>query len=91
MLQKAAAFDDTLRRMPRWQRHVKRCFDVISSAAALVLLSPGLLMAALCVKLTSPGPVLYLQERMGHGGRPFTIYKFRSMFRGAEPEGPRLA
>lgn len=58
---------------------VKRAMDVTVGAAALVLLSPVLLGLAIAVKATSRGPVFYLQRRMGLGGKPFTMLKFRSM------------
>lgn len=57
----------------------KRLFDIVCSAAGLLVLSPVLLITALLVGLTSPGGVLFKQERMGKDGIPFTIYKFRSM------------
>lgn len=57
----------------------KRLFDIVCSACGLILLSPVYLIAALAVGLTSPGGVLFRQERMGLGGKPFTIYKFRTM------------
>lgn len=58
---------------------MKRSFDVISAFMALLLLMPLLLLVSLLIKLTMPGPVLFRQTRIGFGGRPFTIYKFRSM------------
>jgi len=60
-------------------RIIKRIFDLVVSLAAIVLLSPVLALAALAVKLTSPGPVLFRQSRLGQDARPFEIYKFRSM------------
>jgi lipopolysaccharide/colanic/teichoic acid biosynthesis glycosyltransferase len=57
----------------------KRALDVVGSLAALVLLSPLFLVVALLIKLTSPGPVIFRQQRIGQGGVPFTFYKFRSM------------
>lgn len=57
----------------------KRMFDIAVSALALLLLAPLLLALALWIRLDSPGPVLYRQERVGRGGRPFRIRKFRSM------------
>ena len=59
----------------------KRVFDIVCSACGLIVLSPVYLIAALAVGLTSPGGVLFRQERMGLGGKPFTIYKFRTMRR----------
>ena len=58
----------------------KRVFDVILAAAGLLLLSPLLLALALWVRLDSPGPALYRQVRVGRGGVPFRIRKFRTMF-----------
>ena len=68
---------------------IKRTVDLVLSAVALVVLAVPLAFVALLVKLTSPGPVFYHQERMGLDGRAFTVYKFRSMFQDAEREtGP---
>jgi exopolysaccharide biosynthesis polyprenyl glycosylphosphotransferase len=71
-----------------WRLTLKRGMDVIFSAIALVLISPFLLLAALLVKLDSPGPVFYIQERMGLDARPFKMIKFRSMRIDAEDRGP---
>ena len=57
----------------------KRLFDIVCSAAGLLLLSPLLLLLALWIKLDSPGPVFFRQERVGRHGVPFRIHKFRSM------------
>jgi exopolysaccharide biosynthesis polyprenyl glycosylphosphotransferase len=77
--------------MPEWQMHIKRLVDVLFSVFALVLLSPLLLYAAIRVKLSSPGPVIYSQERTGYKGKKFIIHKFRSMINAAEPQGPCLS
>nr|CCF78658.1 putative sugar transferase [Rubrivivax gelatinosus S1] len=61
----------------------KRLFDLVGAAVALLLLSPLLLAAALAVKLDSPGPVFFRQQRVGRGGVPFRIHKFRTMRAGA--------
>jgi len=58
---------------------LKRVFDVCFSAAVLLLLSPVLLFITLVIRLTSPGPVFFTQERIGLNGRPFRMYKFRTM------------
>lgn len=58
---------------------MKRWFDVIGAAAGLVVLAPLLAAVAVLIKLDSPGPVLFKQQRMGRGFRPFAIYKFRTM------------
>lgn len=69
----------------------KRLFDLVSSALLLVLTSPILLVSAVIVKLTSPGPVLYRQERVGQFGKTFHVVKFRSMVQDAEREGAQWA
>jgi exopolysaccharide biosynthesis polyprenyl glycosylphosphotransferase len=67
-----------------WGRVTKRLFDVAVSGLTLLLLSPLLLVIAAAIKLDSRGPVLFRQQRVGLDGRPFTMYKFRSMREGAE-------
>ncbi|MBX3622299.1 MAG: sugar transferase [Rhizobacter sp.] len=62
----------------------KRLFDLLLSAAGLVVLSPLLVAVALWVKLDSPGPVFFRQERVGRHGVPFRIHKFRTMVHGAQ-------
>lgn len=68
----------------------KRFFDVIASGLALILLSPLLAVLALLVKLSSPGPAVFHQPRLGRGARPFEIYKFRTMVNGADRQGSRI-
>ncbi len=68
----------------------KRLADVILSAFSLLILSPLLLLIALLIKLTSPGPVLYRQTRCGLNGRRFTLYKFRSMVADADSQRAAL-
>ncbi|MBD5203284.1 MAG: sugar transferase [Bacteroidales bacterium] len=72
-------------------KNIKRFLDVLFSALALVILSPLLGVVAILVKRSSPGPVIYSQERVGYRKRPFRIYKFRSMYTDAEASGPRLS
>ncbi len=67
--------------------NIKRMIDVIASALALILLIPVFAIISLIIKLDSPGPVLFRQKRLGLGGRPFTILKFRSMVNNAETDG----
>ena len=67
-----------------YQRSIKRLFDIFASAAALVVLSPLLLLVALLIKLTSKGPIFFKQARVGLHGRPFNIFKFRTMVVNAE-------
>ena len=72
------------------QLFAKRALDVLVSAAALFLLSPLLLLIALAVKLDSPGPVFYRQERVGRNGVPFRIFKYRTMVTDADKRGPAI-
>lgn len=74
-----------------WQVVTKRIGDIIVSALALLLLSPLYLITAIGVKMSSPGPIFYAQERIGKGGKPFFIFKFRSMVVDAEKAGPALS
>jgi exopolysaccharide biosynthesis polyprenyl glycosylphosphotransferase len=71
-----------------WKLTLKRGVDLAGSAVGLVLLSPFLMAMAVAIKLDSPGPVLYAQERMGLDARPFWCLKFRSMRTDAEKDGP---
>lgn len=73
------------------EQNVKRLFDLLLSVAALILLSPLLLFIALRTALSSKGGIVYRQERVGYKGKPFTIYKFRSMVADAEKNGPALS
>lgn len=69
---------------------MKRCFDILAAGTALALLSPLMLLTALAVVLDSRGGVLFLQDRVGLGGRNFKIFKFRTMVKNAEKKGPLL-
>lgn len=70
----------------------KRVIDIAVSAALLLVVSPVLLVVAILIKLTMPGPILFTQERIGRSRRPFRIYKFRSMIPDAEAKtGPLVA
>jgi exopolysaccharide biosynthesis polyprenyl glycosylphosphotransferase len=77
--------------MPAWQRNLKRLLDVALAIVSTLALSPVLLFIAIKTRLSSTGPVIYSQVRAGYKGKPFTIYKFRSMFDNAEPNGPALS
>jgi len=68
----------------------KRVLDIIGALILLTLLSPVLAAAALAIKLTSPGPVMFFQRRSGLGGKPFTIFKLRTMVVGAEKRQQEL-
>jgi exopolysaccharide biosynthesis polyprenyl glycosylphosphotransferase len=87
----AALIDINTALMPRWQQNIKRAIDIFVSLLGLVMLSPLILYAALRVRLSSPGPIIYSQERTGYKGKPFLIFKLRSMYQHAEPDGPRLS
>lgn len=71
--------------------NVKRSFDIGVSLLLLLLLSPLYCLIALAVRFDSPGPIFFSQERIGLSGRPFRIYKFRSMRVDAEANGPQLS
>ena len=73
------------------QRFLKRAVDVVFSTVVLLLLSPLLGLIALVIRLDSPGPAFFGQERVGKGGCPFTLYKFRSMAADAEARRDLLA
>jgi exopolysaccharide biosynthesis polyprenyl glycosylphosphotransferase len=66
-----------------WQLFIKRFIDIVISGLVIVLLGPLLLIIAMLIKLTSPGPVFFKQQRLGLHGRKFTLYKFRTMREGA--------
>lgn len=73
------------------EKNIKLFLDKIVSVLALIILSPFLLYIAIRVKRDSPGPVFFRQERIGYMGKPFTIYKFRTMYVNAEEKGPLLS
>ena len=77
--------------LPEWERLLKKGFDYILASIAIILLSPIYLLTAIMVKFSSPGPIIYKQERIGQFGIPFKIYKFRSMRTNAEKDGPQLS
>jgi len=70
---------------------LKRALDVVCALALLLLAAPIMAALALVIRLESPGPVLFRQERVGQHGQPFTLYKFRSMVENAESQGARWA
>jgi len=77
-----AAFDRDARRYLR----ISRAMDVLLSAAALVVFAPVALLAAALIRLTSRGGAIFRQQRAGSGGRPFTMYKLRTMYVGADDD-----
>lgn len=76
--------------MSQFGKFVKRSFDISASAVLLIVFSPLFLISALAVLIDDGRPVIYKQERIGLGGKPFYIYKFRSMRNDAEAAGPVL-
>jgi lipopolysaccharide/colanic/teichoic acid biosynthesis glycosyltransferase len=72
----------TMQRLPRW----KRAMDVVGAVVGLLAFSPLMAGVAIAIRLTSPGGVIFSQRRDGMGGKPFTIYKFRTMYAGAEKQ-----
>ncbi|MHC5726558.1 MAG: exopolysaccharide biosynthesis polyprenyl glycosylphosphotransferase, partial [Nostoc sp.] len=86
------AFSDGFNLMPGYfSKKLKRVVDVILILFLLVLVAPLLLLVALLIRLDSPGPVLYSQQRSGLYGKPFRVYKFRSMYQDAEKLGAQWA
>ncbi len=77
--------------MPGWQENTKRLLDVVLSLIAITLFFPVFVVLAVIIKTTSKGPVFYKQERIGRFGKPFNIYKLRSMVLGAENGTPELS
>ena len=70
----------------------KRLFDIIASALGLIILAPVYLVIYIILKITTKGPAIFIQERIGLGGKPFNIYKFRTMIVNNEQNGiPQLA
>ncbi len=77
--------------MPVWQSNVKQLSDILLSLLAIIIALPLELFLVIGVKLSSPGPIFYKQERIGKYGKPFKIFKFRSMYKDAETNGPELS
>ena len=77
--------------MPAWQQLIKAILDKSVAMVALIMLAPLMIYCMLRVRLDSPGPVLYRQQRVGLKGKPFMILKFRSMTERAEFDGPQLS
>ncbi|HRZ22216.1 MAG TPA: sugar transferase, partial [Bacteroidales bacterium] len=77
--------------MPAWQQSVKRLMDILVAVVAMILLIPLYIFTAMGVRLSSPGRIIYSQERIGLHGKPFLMHKFRSMYRDAEKGTPMLS
>lgn len=80
-------FSDGFKRSAIFKK-VKRVFDILASILTLIILSPIGILVALAIKMDSPGPIFYSQERVGEDGKIFKLLKFRSMFVSAEEDGP---
>lgn len=74
-----------------WQQNVKRLLDIIISIPAMIIMLPVFLYIIIRVRLSSPGPIFFKQQRLGYKCRSFTMIKFRSMYVNAEDEGPQLS
>jgi len=77
--------------LPAWQENIKRVIDVVASTLAIIILIPVYIFLSVGVLMSSKGPILYSQYRMGRYSKPFKIYKFRSMIIDAEANGPALS
>jgi lipopolysaccharide/colanic/teichoic acid biosynthesis glycosyltransferase len=77
--------------MPYWQQATKRLIDLFLSVIAVLVLIPIYFFSAIAVKISSPGPILFFQERIGINGHVFKIVKFRTMYINAELKGPQLS
>jgi len=78
-------------RTPRGYLFIKRAFDIFASALGLLICLIPMGIVAMAIRLESPGPAIFKQERLGEGGKPYTMYKFRSMRQDAEKNGPQWA
>ena len=74
-----------------WQSSIKQALDIIVALLGIILSLPFIILLSIAIKLTSKGPVIYSHERIGQFGKSFKIYKFRSMYKNAEINGPQLA
>jgi exopolysaccharide biosynthesis polyprenyl glycosylphosphotransferase len=77
--------------IPEWQQNIKRVIDIVAAFVSLIFLSPLLAFVAIRVRTSSKGAIFFTQERIGYKGKPFTMYKFRSMYVDAEKNGPALS
>lgn len=87
----AVLIDINISLIPIWQQNIKRVIDIFISTIGLFLLSPLLIYIIIRTKLSSKGNIFYSQQRIGFKGKPFTIYKFRSMIENAETNNPLLS
>ncbi len=77
--------------MPAWQQSLKRIIDILASLLAMIILIPVYIFVGIGVMLSSRGPILYSQDRIGLNGNPFSMHKFRTMYKDAENTGPQLS
>lgn len=77
--------------MPLWQQNIKRLADIFIAIIGSIIISPVFLYTILKIKFSSPGSIFFSQERIGFKGKPFTMYKLRSMKTDAEKDGPMLS
>lgn len=77
--------------LPSWQQNIKRFIDIIISFIAIVILFPLFVYTVIRLMISSRGPVFFVQERIGYKGKPFMMYKLRSMQPDAEKNGPQLS
>ena len=77
--------------MPLWQQNLKRLFDILIALLGSIFVLPILMFSIIRLKLSSTGPIFFLQERIGYKGKPFIMYKLRSMIVNAEANGPMLS
>ena len=77
--------------MPIWQYNIKRISDIVISFIAIIILLPVYIILSLMVLFSSKGSIFFLQERIGIGGKPFKIIKYRTMYVNAEASGPQLS
>ena len=77
--------------LPSWQQNIKRFIDLFVSVLATLLLSPLIIYIIIRQVFSSRGPIFFVQERMGYKGKPFMMYKLRSMYVDAEKDGPQLS
>jgi sugar transferase (PEP-CTERM system associated) len=75
----------------RFEDLIKRMFDLVFALFGLIITAPIMLLTALAIRIESPGPILYLQDRVGMDGKDFKVIKFRSMRQDAEKDGPKWA
>ena len=77
--------------MPLWQQNIKRLADIFIAILGSIIIAPVFLYTILRIKFSSPGPIFFSQQRIGFKGKPFTMYKLRSMKIDAEKDGPMLS